>query len=308
MVIRYYLLPGLEIARLYRLEKYRAKLRDYLQGREGVLDTPVLLSETTLSRHIADKDFSLFRRVDTPEPGAFIVLGLYLELLEYWNEGELMIRILQDMSRQYPQHICLAIYNHDNDFAKYNAVIPENVRILNHGWTSSPSPKDICLPFWKVVDNPYRLPKTIFASFIGTPNNQARQVLVNSITAANRSDILHKRVYGDGYLRLLASTLYSLVPRGAGVSSWRLYEAIQARSIPVLLVDIPHLPMEEILDWSTVCIRLPESLINDPAEIVRRLQSIDPLPYLDAIEAARLQLNLHGTQRYLVSRLTQSSL
>lgn len=306
--MRYYLLPGLEVCRLYRLDKYRDKLRDYLKTRADVLDTPAILSETALSRNLTRKDFSLFQRVDTPEPGAFIVLGLYLELLEYWNEGDLMMRILQDMSRQYPTHTCLAFYNHDNDFAKYNGRIPGNVRILNHGWTSSPGTQDIYLPFWTLVDNPYRLPKTIFCSFIGTPNNQARSDLVRSIQTANRTDIVHYHVYGDRYLRLLSASLFSLCPRGAGVSSWRVYEAIQARSIPVLLVDIPHFPMEDVLDWDTFIVRLPESLIHDPAEIVRRLAAINPLPYLDALERARDQLSLHGVQRYLVSRLTQSSL
>lgn len=293
--------------RLYRLDRYLPKVRDYLKTRWDVLDTPAILTETELSRHIRTKDFSLFTRVDTPEPGAVIVLGLYLELLEYWGEGELMMRILRDMSRSYPNHTCLAFYNHDNDFAKYNDRIPKNVRILNHGWTSSPSPNDICLPFWNLSDNPYRNAKTIFSSFVGTPNNEVRRRFVQAIQTANRSDIVHQQVYDDAYLRTLSSTLFSLCPRGAGVSSWRVYEAIQARSIPVLLMDVPHLPMEDILDWSTLSIRLPESLITDPAEIVRRLSAIDPLPYLEAIEQARDQLSLHGVQRYVVSRLTQNS-
>lgn len=324
--MRYYFLPGLEVFRLYRLDKYREKLQDYLKTRDDVLDTPAILSETALSRNLTRKDFSLFERVDTPEPGAFIVLGLYLELLEYWGEGEIMMRILADMSRQYPTHICLAFYNHDHDFAKYNTRIPHNVRILNCGYTSSRTPNDILIPFWTIEENPHTEPKTQFASFIGTPNNSFRAAFMDAIRSYDHPDIQTKQIHGDEYLRELSRTTFTLCPRGGlqeigcphysspvstqcehpshpGGFSYRVFEAIQARSIPVLFVDKIQYPMTDVLDWDAISIRFPEVLTKDIAEVHRRLKAIDPAPYLAALESAREQLSLLGVQQYIVSHL-----
>lgn len=302
--MKYYLLPATEIFKLYRLENHTHQLQEYLRNREDVLENPVIFSDNVLCKKISKRDFSLFERVWKPEPGAIIVVGLYLELFEYWGESHKMIRMLQDASKTYPTHTIAAIWNHDNDFSRYNSLIPGNVKILNHGWTSNPGPNDIFLPFWKVVDNPYNLPKTQYCSFIGTPNNQARRVLVNAIQSYGHKDILFKQVFGDDYLRELNSTLFSLCPRGAGISSWRIFEAIQARSIPVILVKIDHFPMEDVLDWSTFSVMLPEYMISDPAAILEHLQTIDPVPLLNGLETAREQLSLLGTQHYVISRLS----
>lgn len=325
--MRYYLLPGLEIVRLYGLDKYREKIERYLKTREDILDTPAILSETALSRNLTRKDFSLFERVSTPEPGAFIVLGLYLELLVYWNEEDLLLRILEDMSTQYPTHTCLAFYNHDYDFAKYNSRIPRNVRILNCGYTSSRTANDILIPFWTVEENPHTEPKTQFASFIGTANNAMREAFMNAIQSYNHPDIQTKQLHGEEYLRELSRTTFTLCPRGGlqefgcphysspmstqcehpshpGGFTYRVYEAIQARSIPVLFVDKIQYPMTDVLDWDAISIRFPETLTTDIAEVHRRLKAIDPAPYFAALESAREQLSLRSVQQYIVSHLT----
>lgn len=308
--MRYYYLPGSEMFRLYRLARYLPKVRDYLKTRWDVLDTPAILTETELSRHIRTKDFSLFTRVHTPEPGAVIVLGFYLELLEYWGEGDILMRMIWDMSRSYPNHTCLAFYNHDNDFAKYNDWIPKNVRILNCGYTSSRGPQDILIPFWNIEENPFREPKTQFASFSGSVNNALRAAFLDAIRAYNHPDIQVKSVYGEEYRRELSRTTFTLCPRGgpnSGGFSYRVFEAIQARSIPVLFVDTLQFPMPEVVNWDAISIRLPEALATDIAEVHRRLRALDPAPYLAGLESAREQLSLHGVQRYLVSCLQSSS-
>jgi hypothetical protein len=304
--MKYYCIPPYEIIRLYRLENHKRELDNYLSVFKDVLEHLSIFESNFLDSSVQSKDFSLFQRVYTPEPDAVIVIGLYLELLEYWGEQHKMIRILEDAHKRYPNHKVIAYWNHDRDFSQYNMFIPENVYILNHGFTSEASPQDILLPFWNIVDNPYTLEKTSFASFIGTPNNALRAQLIQSIQSYNHPDIQYKKVYGEDYLKELNSTLFCLCPKGGpekGGFSYRVFEVIQARSIPVIFVDILQYPMTELVNWDKICIRLPERSVTDMEFVHSQLRSIDPKPYLDAIEVARNQFSLLGVQKYICNRL-----
>ena len=114
--------------------------------------------------------------------------------------------------------------------------------------------------------------KSLFFSFLGGASSPLRQKLYRR--RDGRSDILiedttahqewnpHQPAWAEQkqrYAEVLARSEFSLCPRGAGVGSIRLFEAMQAGSVPVLLSDAYVLPASPGPAWDQFLIRLPES-------------------------------------------------
>ena len=115
-----------------------------------------------------------------------------------------------------------------------------------------------------------QLEKTLFFSFLGGASSPLRQRLYRR--RDGRSDILiedttshqewnpHQPAWAERkerYAEVLARSEFCLCPRGAGVGSIRLFEAMEAGSVPVLFSDAYVLP--EGPSWDDFLIRLPES-------------------------------------------------
>mmetsp|Transcript_97015 Transcript_97015/g.259196 ORF Transcript_97015/g.259196 Transcript_97015/m.259196 type:complete len:362 (+) Transcript_97015:2875-3960(+) len=66
----------------------------------------------------------------------------------------------------------------------------------------------------------------------------------------------------EDYYASLAAARFCLVPRG--LSSWtnRLYEALHAGCVPVILSDHLHLPFAEVIPYELFTIKWPESLVR----------------------------------------------
>mmetsp|Transcript_821 Transcript_821/g.2728 ORF Transcript_821/g.2728 Transcript_821/m.2728 type:complete len:953 (-) Transcript_821:2162-5020(-) len=73
------------------------------------------------------------------------------------------------------------------------------------------------------------------------------------------------------YTELLSSSKFSLIVEGFGYHSFRLTEVLAAGAIPVIVIDHYVLPYEEILDWSTFSVRVPEHLLLQVPDILRAI-------------------------------------
>lgn len=77
--------------------------------------------------------------------------------------------------------------------------------------------------------------------------------------------------YGDvsEYIDMANNSLFTLAPRGYGYTSFRLYEAILAGSIPIYVwEDKIILPYQDRLDWGEFCIIIHTSLISSLNHII----------------------------------------
>ena len=77
--------------------------------------------------------------------------------------------------------------------------------------------------------------------------------------------------YIDSYLSLLKRSKFILCPRGKGTSSWRLFEAMKAGRVPVIISD-QWVPPEGPL-WSECSIRVPESKVRMIPETLERREA-----------------------------------
>jgi hypothetical protein len=306
----FYLIHADDIMSEYSLNHHRHALEDYKRGgRQDIFDSPNIFTENSCSVEKTKKDFSFFNKVNTVNNNTIIVIGLYLELLEFWGEGGKLVQIITDISNKYPNNYVVGYWNHDHDFSRYNGTVInlKNLIILNHGYTSSKTDNDILLPFWNISENNYNELKTQFCSFIGTPNNGLRNQLVSEIKNFNNNDIIHSQIRGEEYLKSLSRTKFSLCPlggHGGGGFSYRVFESIQANSIPVIIVDSLVYPMTDIIEWDDISIRINQSEINNLSDIYNKLKSVDYNQKLSNLLYNKDKFNLLGVQNYVYTKIS----
>ena len=68
------------------------------------------------------------------------------------------------------------------------------------------------------------------------------------------------------FIDALKQSRLVLAPRGAGQHSYRLFEAMSAGRVPVVLADDYALPMSEFVDWDACSFRVPEARASSVAE------------------------------------------
>ena len=105
--------------------------------------------------------------------------------------------------------------------------------------------------------------------FVGSPTSRVRGKI---LSMQHPSDCLvqktlnynHSRWAADDdvgpYADVLARSRFTLCPPGSGASSYRLFEAMRAGSIPVIISD--RLVLPEGPDWSRCSVRLPEAEVE----------------------------------------------
>jgi glycosyltransferase involved in cell wall biosynthesis len=67
---------------------------------------------------------------------------------------------------------------------------------------------------------------------------------------------------------LINNSIFTLCPRGYGPTSFRLYESIQMKSIPIYISDKFWLPYENEIKWSKFALCINENQINNIPQIV----------------------------------------
>ena len=111
-----------------------------------------------------------------------------------------------------------------------------------------------------------------FATFQGavTSNRPLRGAVVEGFTGCERAvcrvneNYFHslsdedRQALSASYWQLLSETQFSLCPRGDNCGSVRFYESLAAGCIPALLADGVELPLQNILPWDDMLVRVPE--------------------------------------------------
>ena len=95
--------------------------------------------------------------------------------------------------------------------------------------------------------------------------NQVHTVRNKTVTVKHRSDTLHD------YCHLHEASIFGGNPRGNGLHAFRLHEILKAGEIPVTLADKYVFPFEEVLDWRTFSVIIPEVDVNETLSILSSL-------------------------------------
>ena len=199
---------------------------------------------------------------------------------EGWGDRISMMDIQMEINKLNPSDSYFTICQHDD--APMNPV-PQNTVVFSAGGNVTgnmvvPIPV-ICSPLEKQENKD----KKYLASFVGSTTHNIRNKMIESIK--DKDDIYlstkgwDQNIQTDQFSDFINASLDSkfvLCPRGYGVSSFRLYEAMQLGAVPVYISDRFWLPWDYELNWNEFCVLIPEDHIENIHDI---LESIDDETY-----------------------------
>lgn len=120
--------------------------------------------------------------------------------------------------------------------------------------------------------------KSIYCSFVGRFDTHPCRQIMRNLLEKNPEFEFHEPTNCDAYIDIINKSTFTLAPRGFGYTSFRLYEAFAADSIPVYIwEDKLVLPYQDIIPWKDICIivhagdiqRIPQLLANADVQKMR---------------------------------------
>ena len=124
--------------------------------------------------------------------------------------------------------------------------------------------------------------KTIFASFVGSATHPIRNKMAEAVRN-NRKYAITMKTWEHNishnnqnhFLDVMSRSVFSLCPRGYGATSFRLYEALQLKSIPVYISDRFLLPFLDRNEWEKFSVLIEENQIKDMDRILSGFSESD---------------------------------
>ena len=279
-------------------------LTEYLNGgRQDVLENFDIFCENVRSKNKTLKNFDLFERVNEVTDDCVIVLGLYLELLEFWGQRHRIYDVIKFYSKKYPNNKIVVQWNHDSDAAGVFSFINEykNLYVLNFN-TSINHERFIVLPFWSIDDELITEEKKYLGNLVCSVNNHVRFTLKN-VLSNNPDFYVSERISYEEYKKILSGSKFTFCPKGVGLSSYRFFESFHLNSIPVLIADDVILPYVNKTNYDDFIVRIKESESNNLNVIMNKLNSVDYDTMLQKLNNVREMFTLKGVQEEVYNRL-----
>jgi hypothetical protein len=121
---------------------------------------------------------------------------------------------------------------------------------------------------------PQDVERDILWCFVGSDTHPIRRELFDACEALSGPSVCAVKPWSsriptfrvEQFGAALARSTYTLAPRGYGPTSYRLYEALRAGSVPVYVSDVHWLPYADEIDWDRLAI-----VETDPHRAARRM-------------------------------------
>jgi len=213
------------------------------------------------------------------ERGTYMVISKTLRSLKTWNRfglpgsNHLVFNKHDDFGLEYDASYAMAAKvgwsAHHYRPAFDIALFPPLGR---SGSFKDKSGKDV--NWWK--DPKQERDKRYFLTFIGKmEHHPIRQLLADSFDDPSNGVIIQEPGCKDcpqiDYVDSLLFTQFALCPRGLGLYTYRTVEAIMAGAIPVIIGDHYVYPFNEIIDWRSFSVILPDGSWNMTMEVLQSL-------------------------------------
>lgn len=225
-------------------------------------------------RFVVESSSHSFRSVATPEEADVILFVDCHMLGDDWRMPALR---RHPLVREYPYKTM--VYNEkDHPWC----VLPGlYVSMPRHSFEPA---RQRSVPYWITTDpgcDTARRPDLLF-SFIGSNTHRVREHIANLAHPRAVVDVSHRNVFCDLpsadfrrrrelFTQTVARSKFVLCPRGHGTSSIRMYEAMQAGRVPVVISDQWVPPTGP--DWNSCIIRIPESDVRDIPRLLEEAES-----------------------------------
>jgi hypothetical protein len=139
-----------------------------------------------------------------------------------------------------------------------DCVIPDNIPIPllcdPHPVYRNPSPQFLC-------------------TFIGATDTHPIRVKLRDLYG-KRPGFFFGRGDTTLFRNFMRESVFCLAPRGSGITSFRMYEAMQMGCIPVYISDIHRCPFEDKVNWDDISIRLKHEDAHRVEDILRAVPKV----------------------------------
>jgi len=213
----------------------------------------------------------------------------------YLNAPHLIDQLQRDLNDLDKEKFYFSVSQHDD--APFQLLPPNTIKFSAGG--NIPNCVPIPLICSKIPELPEVQDKDIFCSFIGSITSPISKfgIISYNLRIQMLESLVNKKEYvlkpknwgpeikkerQDMFLNLTAKSKFTLCPRGYGATSFRLYEAMQLKSVPVYIYyEKPYLPFSSKLNWDDIAVLIDSNDINT---IDDRLKAITPEKYDQMIE------------------------
>lgn len=135
-------------------------------------------------------------------------------------------------------------------------------RHIFNGEISNYSIPLICYPLFPNLN----IEKNIYCSFMGRYDTHKCRIIMKNELQKYNNFLFFNSLGFDKYKEILNKSIFTLAPRGYGYTSFRIYEAILAESIPIYIWENKKIiPFNEELNWNEFSVIIEEKeIINLP--------------------------------------------
>jgi hypothetical protein len=130
----------------------------------------------------------------------------------------------------------------------------------------------ICLPLFPSINTN----KDIYCSFMGRFDTHSCRIEMKKCLENNPKFEFFESVNFDEYNKIINRSVFTLAPRGCGYTSFRIYEAIMGKSIPIYIWENTQiLPFSDIINWNDIAIVINSSEIENLPQILENVNIIE---------------------------------
>jgi hypothetical protein len=217
---------------------------------------------------------------------------LWTEL--YLHVASLVDDLQNDLNELDKEKFYFTVSQHDD--APFQQLPPNTINFSAGGNQPNTIPIPlICSPITDVKE----VEKDIFCSFVGsiTAPLEGWGLVSHNLRMKMLETLVDKKEYvlkpkswtnevkkerQDLFLDLTARSKFTLCPRGYGATSFRLYEAMQLKSVPVYIYyEKPHLPFVDRINWNDICVLIN---IDDIGKLDDTLKNISDEKYANMVK------------------------
>lgn len=213
----------------------------------------------------------------------------------YLHRPDLIHDLQNDLNKLDPSKKYFTVSQHDD--APFQILPPQTLKYSAGG--NQPHTIPIPLICNLIPNIPDCTKKDIFCSFVGSITQPIQgwgkishdirinmlEMLVNDtkyVLKPKHWSPEIKQERKDLFLDLTSRSKFTLCPRGYGATSFRLYEAMQLKSVPVyIFYQKPHLPFLNKIDWDKIAILINYDNIDD---IDKKISEISEKKYKEMID------------------------
>lgn len=158
----------------------------------------------------------------------------------------------------------------------------------------------ICNPSFPYLD----LNKDIFCSFMGRFDTHPCRFKMLNLLKYNKNFQMFKSSNYENYKNILNRSVFSLAPRGFGYTSFRIYEALLAESIPIYIwEDKKVLPFEDKINWNDIAIIIHSNDIQKIPEILGTFNKEKINKFIENIRKVKYMFSFDYSFKYICEKI-----